>query len=182
MVNYYLPVLANSCCLFVVVEPDGAHTVWKEKKPKTLSKPPNLTLQAKNPIYEGAMYETTPGESLKSLLSPSSVPCTPLADAAIRYTFDFPPRLPPPRKGSVSIPPKLETHDEVKDSFKMFELPGPKLETNEEVKDPLKTFELSGLAQNSIGDEYVTMDARGFNFEDGCAKDLAEKSDNLPSS
>ena len=81
------------------------------------------------------MYETTPGESLKSLLSPCSVPCTPLADAATRYTFDFPPKLPPPRKGSVSIPPKLETYEEVKDQAKQADLP------------PL----------NLIGDEYMIM-------------------------
>ena len=122
---------------FAVFETDGALTS-KEKKPKP-TKPPNLVLQAKNPIYEGAMYETTPGESLKSLLSPCSVPCTPLADAASRYTFDFPPKLPPPRKGSVSIPPKLETHNEVKDSFKQAELP------------PL----------HLIGDEYMIMNAGG---------------------
>ena len=71
------------------------------------------------------MYESTPGESLKSLLSPCSVPCTPLAEAALatRYTSDFPPKLPQPRKGSVRILPKLETHEEVKDSFKQAELP-----------------------------------------------------------
>ena len=86
-----------------------------KQKPKK-GKPSSLTLHAKNPIYDGALYEITPGESLKSLMSPcngGSVPCTPLAESACRYTFDFPPRLPPPRKGSVSIPPKLETHDEI---------------------------------------------------------------------
>lgn len=137
---------------FAVFETDGALTV-KEKKPKP-TKPPNLVLQAKNPIYEGAMYETTPGESLKSLLSPCSVPCTPLAEAATRYTFDFPPKLPPPRKGSVSIPPKLETHEEVKDSFKQADL------------TPL----------HLIGDEYMIMNARKFskgNHESiGNSKDL----------
>ena len=80
---------------------------------QTKSKPPNLKLQASNPIYEGSMYETPPGENLKNLTSPCSVPCTPLAESASRYVFDFPPKLPPPRKGSVSIQPKLETHDEV---------------------------------------------------------------------
>lgn len=121
----------------VVLETDSALTI-KNRKPKP-TKPPNLVLQAKNPIYEGAMYETTPGESLKSLLSPCSVPCTPLAETATRYTFDFPqaPRLPPPRKGSVSIPPKLETHEEVKDTFKPPDLP------------PLRL----------IGDEYMIMNA-----------------------
>ena len=65
------------------------------------------------------MYETPPGENPKTLISPCSVPCTPLAESASRYVFDFPPKLPPPRKGSVSIQPKLETHDEV-DSIKEF--------------------------------------------------------------
>lgn len=86
---------------------------------QTKSKPPNLKLQASNPIYEGSMYETPPGENLKTLTSPCSVPCTPLAESASRYVFDFPPKLPPPRKGSVSIQPKLETHDEI-DSVKEF--------------------------------------------------------------
>ena len=46
-----------------------------------------------------------------------------MADAATRYTFDFPPKLSPPRKGSVSIPPKLETYEEVKDQAKQTDLP-----------------------------------------------------------
>ena len=102
------------------------------------------------------MYETTPGESLKSLLSPFSVPCTPLADAATRYTFDFPPKLPPPRKGSVSIPPKLETHEEVKDSYKQADV----------------------LPLHLIGDEYMIMNAGESNTVEtlsesqGNAKDL----------
>lgn len=95
--------------LISVVETDSVLALNKPKK----AKPPNLKLQASNPIYEGSMYETPPGENLKSLLSPCSVPCTPLAESASRYVFEFPPKLPPPRKGSVSIPPKLETHDEV---------------------------------------------------------------------
>ena len=98
------------------------------------------------------MYESTPGESLKSLLSPCSVPCTPLAEAATRYTFDFPPKLPPPRKGSVSIPPKLETHEEVKDSFKQADLP------------PL----------HLIGDEYMIMNAGEFSK----GKDELESTEN----
>ena len=95
-----------------VVETDNA-LIPKQKKPK----PPNLKLQASNPIYEGSVYETPPGENLKTLLSPCSVPCTPLAESASRYVFDFPPKLPPPRKGSVSIQPKLETHNKI-DSVK----------------------------------------------------------------
>lgn len=121
----------------MVVETDNA-LAPKQKK----NKPPNLTLQARNPIYEGAMYELTPGENLKSLMSPCSVPCTPLAESASRYTFDFLPRLPPPRKGSINIPPKLETHKEVdanKDSL---------INNNkEEVTIP----------QQQTGDEYMEM-------------------------
>ena len=55
---------------------------------------------ASNPIYEGVVYETTPGESFKSL---QSSPSTPTADSALsnRYTFgnNTPdPMLLPPRK------------------------------------------------------------------------------------
>ena len=118
-------------------------------------------LQAKNPIYEGAMYETTPGESLKSLLSPCSVPCTPLADAATRYTFDFPPKLPPPRKGSVSIPPKLETHEEIKGSFKQADLPPLHLTGDEymimNIGDPMKGVTMSESQGNSKDLTYSTV-------------------------
>ena len=85
------------------------------------SKPSNLKLQASNPIYEGAVYETMPGESFKSLLSPgcSSIPNTPntLSASTSRYAFsyDTAPNLPPPRKGSVSYQPKVEEKGSEKD-------------------------------------------------------------------
>ena len=88
-------------------------------------RPATLKMEANNPIYEGAVYESTPGESVKSLLSSHSTPSTPSADSAPRY-FDIPPSLPPPRKGLVSIQPKLEPLDEIdaiKASFKQLELP-----------------------------------------------------------
>jgi hypothetical protein len=71
---------------------------------------------ASNPIYEGQnpVYEETPGEAIKALISPAtSIPSTP-ADVTPRY-FDLhmPPSLPPPRNGSVTVLPKLETVDEI---------------------------------------------------------------------
>ena len=71
----------------------------------------NLKMQASNPIYERAVYETIPGESFKSLLSPGSIPSTPSADSATRYVFDhdIAPTIPPPRKGSVCLTPTLES-------------------------------------------------------------------------
>ena len=82
----------------------------KSKKPKPAALP---RIMASNPIY-GPVYETTPGEVIKSLTSPtSSVPSTP-ADITPRYfQMDMPPSLPPPRNGSVTTLPKLEIVDEI---------------------------------------------------------------------
>lgn len=86
------------------------------------------------------MYETTPGEHLKSLLSPCSTPSTPLAESP-RYIFDInAPSLPPPRKASVSIQPKVELQDEIG-----------------EIKASMKRAELPPLQQS--GDEYMIMNA-----------------------
>jgi hypothetical protein len=62
--------------------------------------PTSLKIQASNPIYEGAIYETTPGESIKSLLDSAISPNTPSAEQNCRYTFDLVPNLPAPRKTS----------------------------------------------------------------------------------
>ena len=79
---------------------------------------------ASNPIYEGQnpVYEETPGEAIKALMkSPAnSTPSTSTpADVIPRY-FDLhimppptAPGLPPPRNGSVTMLPKLETVDEI---------------------------------------------------------------------
>ena len=85
-------------------------------------------MQSSNPIYEGAaIYETMPGESCKSLLSPGSVstPATPLADLNTRYTFDTSsvPSLPPPRKASVCQPPMLKSVEEGDAPLEQVELP-----------------------------------------------------------
>ena len=61
--------------------------------------PASLKIQASNPIYEGAIYETTPGESVKSLFDSTSCPNTPSAELNCRYIFDAP-ELPAPRKVS----------------------------------------------------------------------------------
>ena len=63
--------------------------------------PATLKIQASNPIYEGAIYETTPGESAKSLLDSTISPDTPSAEQNCRYTFDLAPKLPAPRKMSL---------------------------------------------------------------------------------
>lgn len=75
------------------------------------SRPTNINLQSKcatNPLYQGShIYETPTGESLKCLLDRTpSTPSTPSC-ASPRY-FDMPPRLPAPRKMSVSGPNQTE--------------------------------------------------------------------------
>ena len=60
-------------------------------------RPPSLKLEASNPIYEGVLYEITPGETLKSLQCPS---VTPSNDLTFWYTLDTTPKPPPPRKAS----------------------------------------------------------------------------------
>ena len=84
---------------------------------------------ASNPIYEGQdpVYEVTPGEATITLISPpSSTPTTP-ADVTPRYfNMHVPPSLPPPRNGSVTMLPKLETVDEIdaiKAAIKDVEIP-----------------------------------------------------------
>ena len=77
-------------------------------------RPSNLRLQESNPIYEGAIYETMPGESFKALLSPTSTPTTPATDSATRYLFDtnMLPNLPPLRKESTGQMPILDSDKE----------------------------------------------------------------------
>ena len=97
------------------------------QQPRT--RPSNLKVQANNPIYDGVMYETMPGESFKCLLSPTttSTSNTPLADSATRYELDqnTVPSLPPPRKSSVCQKPTLESVEDVSEhmSLQKFELP-----------------------------------------------------------
>lgn len=63
-----------------------------------------------NPIYEGALYETTPGESLTCLISPASTP-----DSTHHY-IKQPPSLPPPRGQSATEP--MDEIDAIKASMK----------------------------------------------------------------
>lgn len=63
-----------------------------------------------NPIYEGAFYETTPGESLSCLIPRSSAP-----DSTHHYVRQ-PPSLPPPR-GQGTIEP-MDEIDAIKASLK----------------------------------------------------------------
>ena len=89
---------------------------WNSKKTRPAALPRKM---ASNPIYEGQnpVYEETPGEAIKDLISPANgTPCT-SADITPRY-FDLhmstnAPSLPPPRNGSVTMLPKLETVDEI---------------------------------------------------------------------
>lgn len=62
-----------------------------------------------NPIYEGAVYETTPGESLTCLISPSSA-----LDSTHCYVKQ-PPSLPPPRDQGTAEP--LDEIDAIKASL-----------------------------------------------------------------
>ena len=71
---------------------------------------------ASNPIYEGQdpVYEVTPGEATNTLISPPSSTTTTPADVTPRYfNMHVPPSLSPPRNGSVTMLPKLETVDEI---------------------------------------------------------------------
>ena len=63
-----------------------------------------------NPIYEGAFYETTPGESLTCLIPRTSTP-----DSTHRYVQQ-PPSLPPPR-GQGTLEP-MDEIDVIKASLK----------------------------------------------------------------
>ena len=84
------------------------------------------------------MYETMPGESLKSLLSPTtSSPSTPTADLMTRYVFDqnMLPSVPPPRKALVCQKATLESVDEpdkidTSESLQAAELPTLMLDDN----------------------------------------------------
>ena len=72
-------------------EPDGQQLIGLPNKNSRRA-------QASNPIYEGATYETTPGESFRSLdsLNEPRRSATSSADLTLHYV-DVPPNLPPPR-------------------------------------------------------------------------------------
>ena len=94
-----------------------------------------VKVEAYNAIYEGAVYESTPGESVKSHIYSHSTgtPSAPSADSTSCYV-DITPSLPPPRKGLVSTQPKLEPPDKtdvIKASFEQLELPPPPLSGDE---------------------------------------------------
>ena len=84
--------------------------------------PTSLKIQASNPIYEGAIYETTPGESAKSLPDSTMSPNTPSAEQTCRYTFDLAPKLPAPRKMSLNQESCESSHDLSLGSLKPAEL------------------------------------------------------------
>ena len=86
-------------------------------------------MESFNPIYEGAVYETPPGESLKSLLPPTSP-----QDSTHHY-IEQPPTLPPPRGQGATEP-----MDEI-DAIKTF----------------IKQSELPQIPESGTGDVYVTM-------------------------
>ena len=76
--------------LFVGNETDGSRRRFYQRRRHS---PQHRTrIETNNPIYEGAaIYETTPGESLKCLIPPIHSP-----DSTHHYV-DQPPSLPPPR-------------------------------------------------------------------------------------
>ena len=112
--------------MHTVLSTDGEAVAYSKPKKSKKTKPVALACtMASNPIYEGPVYEATPGEAIKSLISPISSTPSPPADLTPRY-FNMPPSLPPPRNGSVTTQPKLEPVDEIdaiKASLKDLELP-----------------------------------------------------------
>lgn len=110
--------------MYTASETDFSNHTGRQQT-RNRGRPSNLKIQASNPIYEGAVYETIPGESFKSLLSPGSTPSTPSADSAIRYIFDhdIAPNIPPPRKESVCQTPTLESVEKVDLSLQGAEIP-----------------------------------------------------------
>ena len=108
MIVFFFYFLTMSCPYNIVTSrleleaDDGARTgsiTSMQHRNSNDRRPHNLRVEACNPIYEGVMYETTPGELFMS------VPNTPSADSTSfsRYTFDISPGLPPPRKTSVCL-------------------------------------------------------------------------------
>ena len=119
----------SNAALFTDSGPVAYSKPWNSKKTRPAALPQKM---ASNPIYEGQnpVYEETPGEVIKDLISPAnSTPSTP-ADITPRY-FDLQmplnaPSLPPPRNGSVTMLPNLETVDEIdamKAAFKDGKIP-----------------------------------------------------------
>lgn len=88
-------------------ETDGVRLISRNN-----NKPSRVRIENTNPIYEGAVYETTPGESLKLLLSSPGSPSTPDVDNAHQYV-EQPPNLPPPRGLGVHVQPYVEPVDEI---------------------------------------------------------------------
>lgn len=104
-----------------------------------------------NPIYEGAVYETAPGESFKPLLISSSAPSLNGAGSAPNYhdtptVLNLPPSIPTDRE---CVQPYLVPMNEV-----------------ERIKTSIKQAELSQRSQ--CGDEYMVMGSnnpKDSNFE-----------------
>ena len=86
------------------------------------------------------MYETTPGESFRPLLSSSATPSTPSADSTPHYV-NPPPSLPPPRHELVNVQPYLEPMDNI-----------------DAIKASIKHADLPPVNhQSGSGDEYMIM-------------------------
>ena len=89
-------------------ETDGLNTQFGQRRNQCTTK-----MESNNPIYEGgAIYETTPGESMMCLIPPVRAP-----DSAHHYV-DQPPSLPPPR-----VQEPMDEIDAIKASLKHAELP-----------------------------------------------------------
>lgn len=82
--------------LYVAFRRDNALELQRNGRHRDV--PTSLQIQESNPIYEGAIYETTPGEPVKSLVDSTSCPNTPSSELNFRYTLHLAPRLPAPRK------------------------------------------------------------------------------------
>lgn len=140
----------------------------KDKKYKK-AKPKSLPPMAHNPIYEGAIYDSPGGDSLKGLLS--STATTPVADSPRYFIDNKPPRLPPPRKSSISSPLPQISESELEQIRFNFDLAVPPGDAEYTIMNPIHKphAKLSGAQKKATisspsctggkqpEDEYVTI-------------------------
>lgn len=124
--------------IFIERETDGDCAKAKPRRKKSRSTVHKVVNN--NPIYEGAVYETTPGESFKPLLISSSTPSLNKAGSAPNC-HDTPP-VP-------NLPPSIPTNKECAQPYLV------PVNEIERIKTSIKQAELSQRSQ--CGDEYMVM-------------------------